>query len=434
MSLMSRIAMADDSVEMLHLELHGRRVGYLAGYRSGRNVMVFDEAWRFDASRPTLSLTLHPQFPRSGELMQKPWIRQQRLHPWLSNLLPEGALRDWLAQRLRVHPDNEFPLLARLGHDLPGALKVSPVAPDDMPDWVLGHRRSVTPVRQVTEVGGGFSLAGVQMKFSMRERDGRFHFGHADDLGDWIVKTPSTRHVHLPENEATAMWLAQSAGVEIPEIRLISLNALEGLPAINLPEEQVAYAIRRFDRDGEQRIHAEDMAQVLFRYPHEKYDGPNYERLGRLIREYTDDGLANVQAFVRRLLVDILLANGDAHLKNWSLFYPDRHTPRLAPAYDIVSTLAYLKGDHQLALNLNGKKDWYWLGEEDFRRWSEKVGIAWPAIRTVIDDTVERARAQWPRQLEAMPMAEAHKATLKRHWRSLAPEWRIDTRPSAARG
>ncbi len=222
--------MVNEAVEMLSLELHGRRVGYLAGYQGGRNVMVFDEAWRLDDSRPTLSLTLHPNFPRAAELMQAPWVRQQRLHPWFSNLLPEGALRDWLAQRLRVHPDSEFPLLASLGHDLPGALQVSAVAPDDMPDWVLNHRRSITPVRQVAEVGGGFSLAGVQMKFSMRERDGRFHFGHADELGDWIVKTPSTRHRQVPENEATAMWLAQSAGVDIPEVRLISLDTLEGLP------------------------------------------------------------------------------------------------------------------------------------------------------------------------------------------------------------
>lgn len=72
--------MANDAVEMLHLELHGRQVGYLAGYRSGRNVMVFDDAWRLDASRPTLSLSLHSDFPRASEVMQTPWVRQQRLH------------------------------------------------------------------------------------------------------------------------------------------------------------------------------------------------------------------------------------------------------------------------------------------------------------------------------------------------------------------
>lgn len=417
--------MTDESVQMLALSLHDHRIGYLAGYQGGRNVMVFDEAWRLDTERPTLTLSLTPSSPRADALMARPWIRQQRLHSWLSNLLPEGAFREWLAPRLKVHPDNEFPLLARLGNDLPGALVATPVMPDDMPDWVLSHRRSVTPVPREARSGAGFSLAGVQMKFSMREREGRFALGDSAGPGDWIIKPPSPRHRHVPENEFTAMRLAESAGVEIPEVRLISLSALEGLPDINLPDETWAYAIRRFDREPAGRVHTEDLAQVLFRYPHEKYDGPSYEQIGRLLREFTGDGLAAVQEFARRLLVNVLLANGDAHLKNWSLLYRDQRTPSLAPAYDIVTTRAYIEDEHEAALNLNGKKDWYRLTEDDFRRWSEKVGVAWPAIRQVLAETVESAGSQWPSQLATLPMADEHQRVLRDHWKRLAPEWRI---------
>ncbi len=152
--------MVNESVEMLSLWLHGRRLGWLAGYRGGRNVLVFDDDWRLDESRATLSLSLMPSAPHSQRLLQSPWIRRQRLHPWLSNLLPEGALREWLAAELKVHPDNEFPLLAALGHDLPGALEVAAVTPDEMPAWVLAHRRSVSPEPRQVAVGRGFSLAG----------------------------------------------------------------------------------------------------------------------------------------------------------------------------------------------------------------------------------------------------------------------------------
>ncbi|MDI5891900.1 type II toxin-antitoxin system HipA family toxin [Halomonas rhizosphaerae] len=417
--------MTDESVQMLALSLHGHRIGYLAGYQGGRNIMVFDEAWRLDTGRPTLTLSLMSNSPRADALMARPWIRQQRLHPWFSNLLPEGSLRDWLASRLKVHPDNEFPLLARLGHDLPGALVATPVKPDDMPEWVLSHRRSVTPIAEEARGAEGFSLAGVQLKFSMRESEGRFSLSGGDGPGNWIIKPPSARHPWLPEAEFTSMRLAESAGVEIPNIRLISLEALEGLPDINLPDEPNAYAIRRFDRVQQTRVHTEDMAQVLFRYPHEKYDGPSYEQIGRLLREFTGDGLASVQEFARRLLVNILLANGDAHLKNWSLLYPDQHTPSMAPAYDIVTTRAYIEGEREAALNLNGKKDWYRLNEDDFRRWSEKVGVSWPAIRQVLAETVERARCQWPSQLSSLPMADEHQRVLRSHWKALAPEWRI---------
>ncbi len=43
----------------------------------------------------------------------------------------------------------------------------------------------------------------------------------------------------------------------------------------------------------------------------------------------------------RRLAFSLLIGNGDAHLKNWSLIYRDRRNPTLSPAYDFVSTAAY---------------------------------------------------------------------------------------------
>jgi len=347
------------------------------------------------------------------------------LHPWLSNLLPEGALRDWLAQGLKVHPDNEFPLIAQLGHDLPGAIEAEPVVPDYVPEHVLVHRTSITPVVKSLTPARGFSLAGVQMKFSMREREGRFHFGHEDVLGNWIVKTPSTRHRGVPANEFTAMTLAQAAGIEIPEIRMVELSALDALPDIALPQEPWAYAIKRYDRDGDTRVHTEDMAQVLFQYPHQKYSGANYEQLGKLLRDYTRDGLAALQQFARRLLVNLLLANGDAHLKNWSLLYPDRINPVLSPAYDIVFTRAWIADEQEVALNLNGTKRWYEMGWADFEAWSRAVGTPWPAIRVALNDSLAKARERWPDMLEESPMLPQQKAQLRHHWRKLLPEFRI---------
>ena len=60
-------------------------------------------------------------------------MTKQRLHPVLSNLLPEGALRELIVQGLKTHSDNEFQLFSFLGHDLPGALIAEPLAPDDVP-------------------------------------------------------------------------------------------------------------------------------------------------------------------------------------------------------------------------------------------------------------------------------------------------------------
>ncbi|WP_346838414.1 type II toxin-antitoxin system HipA family toxin [Microbulbifer sp. SAOS-129_SWC] len=419
--------METEAVEVLKLALHGVTVGYLAGYQGGNNVLVFDPDYIANSERPTLTLSGSAEHPASKRLFAAPWIRQQRLHPVLSNLLPEGALRDWFAQTLKVHRDNEFPLFAQLAADLPGALTAEPVAPEQIPPGVLDHRARVEPVpRMVLDGRPHFSLAGVQMKFSMFEADGRFNVSQPGRLGEWIVKTPSTRHRDVPLNEYTVMKLAELAGIDILEVKLVTLDQLQDLPPINLPNETHAYAIRRFDRDAQrQRIHTEDFAQVLFKYPHEKYGTANFEQIGRVLYQFSGHRLANTQQLARRLLVNILLGNGDAHLKNWSLVYPDRITAELAPAYDIVYTQAYIPGERQISLNLADHKDWYQMQLGHFENWSNTVGVPWRAIKPQLEDTLQKARELWPQALAGAPMNPEQKIQLQAHWRHLHADFRI---------
>lgn len=417
-----------DEVSVLQLTLHGRLIGYLAGFSNGRNVLSFAEEFTGDPGRPTFSLITHPNFPHAEKVLSKPWARSQRLHPVLSNLLPEGSLRELIAQGLKVHVDNEFHIFAYLGEDLPGALVATPMEPDDVPDSVLATHGKAKAVKfHKGNKENKFSLAGVQMKFSMKEKDGRYNLSKGDALGDWIIKTPSTRHENVPPNEYTAMSLAALVGVDIPEIKLVDLDKLDNLPQINLPDESQAFAIRRFDRLNNERIHMEDFAQILVKYPHEKYDSANYEQIGRVIYEYSGDGLADAQQLARRLLVNILLANGDAHLKNWSLLYEDQVTPRLSPAYDIVTTNVYIENEEKYALNMGKTKDWYAVTAANFRSWADQADIPWRAIKPHLDDAMDKARTLWPDALKDLPMDEAHKAKLKRHWGCLQQDFRITT-------
>ncbi|HET8637981.1 MAG TPA: type II toxin-antitoxin system HipA family toxin [Acidobacteriaceae bacterium] len=411
---------------VLMLSLHGRLVGYLVGARDGRNILAFDAGFRDDPHRPTFSLITSPVFSRSARLLSKPWVTRQHLHPVLSNLLPEGALRAFIAQSLKVHENNEFEMLAYLGGDLPGALTAEPVDPDVLPTGLKASLGKVAPLKLLPgQKRKKFSLAGVQMKFSMKERDGRFNMAIDDELGDWIIKTPSTAHRRVPENEYSAMKLAALAGVDIPDIRLVPLDKLDDLPDINLPDEQLAFAIRRFDRNGAERIHMEDFAQVLSKYPHEKYGSASYEQIGRILYQYSGRALTDVQQFVRRLLVNVLLANGDAHLKNWSLLYKDRWTPTLAPAYDIVTTRAYIAEESEFALNLGKTKAWYELTLGHFEAWARKAKVPWRAIRPPLLEVTEKARAYWPEALGELPMADDHKRILHQHWRALHKDFRV---------
>ena len=411
-------------ISVLRLTLHNTLIGYLTGSQDGKNGLIFDDAFKANPSRPTLSLITKSDFPHANKMLATPWVRTHRLHPVLSNLLPEGALRELIAQGLKTHPDNEFQLFSYLGFDLPGALIAEPMAPEDVPSVILTPESKVIPVNPaITE--NRFSLAGVQIKFSMKQKDGRYQLSQTGALGDWIIKTPSTKHKYVPLNEFTAMTLASLAGVDIPEIKLVELGKLDNLPQINLPEEQYAFGIKRFDRDNDTRIHMEDFAQVLVKYPHEKYNSASYEQIAKIIYQFTGDGLANAQQFARRLLVNILLANGDAHLKNWSLLYKDRFTAELAPAYDILTTSVYIKGEKDYALNLGQTKQWYQVSLDHFEAWARKADIPWRAIKPHLDDTQAKARSLWPSALAELPMDEAQKEKLKAHWKSLQKDFRI---------
>lgn len=415
-----------ERMTVLKLSLHNHLVGYLIGYQHGRNQLVFADSFRQNVSRPTLSLITHPRFPQAIKIMDEPWTRNQRLHPLLSNLLPEGVLRELLTKGLKIHINDEFQLFSHLGRDLPGALIATALSPQDVPEFLLRNysKSQLMTVENISRPNK-FSLAGVQMKFSMKRIDGRFNITTHGELGDWIVKTPSTQHQYVPANEFTAMSLASLVGVDIPEIKLVETSALDNLPPINLTSEKLAFAIKRFDRQAEQRIHMEDFAQVLVKYPREKYTASNYEQIGKVIKQYSGDYIVDMQQLARRILVNILLANGDAHLKNWSLLYADKITPRLSPAYDIVTTSVYIENEEEFSLKLAKNRNWYKVNLSHFEAWSEKTNIAWRIIKPHLQDVIAKARDLWPRALNNLPMYDAHKKMLQAHWQRLHEDFKI---------
>ncbi|WP_254611086.1 type II toxin-antitoxin system HipA family toxin [Serratia proteamaculans] len=159
--------------------------------------------------------------------------------------------------------------------------------------------------------------------------------------------------------------------------------------------------------------------------PHDKYRGKNYEQIAAYLYEWGSDPLADAQQMARRLLANILLANGDAHIKNWSMIYPNKTDVRLSPAYDIVTTLAYIPRESEVALNMAREKRWSMISMQTFEHWADRVGLPWPAIRVHLLDAIDQARTLWPDLLATLPMAKEHKAILHQHWTSLSPDFRL---------
>jgi len=400
---------------VLDVRLHGEIIGTLTRLPGDRVLFAFTENYVADQNRPTLSLSFKDAL---GSLIIDVRPTQTRLPVFFANLLPEGAMRDYLAARASVKPEREFFLLAVLGRDLPGALEIQP-ADVGMPldEIAIMSGESVTNPESVTALH--FSLAGVQLKFSAVKGAAGGLTIPADGVGgSWIVKLPSAKFPNVPENEFAMMELARQVGIAVPETGLIPLSHIFGLPSGIDAVGEHAYVIKRFDRaaNGE-RIHIEDFAQVFAVYPEHKYERASYRNIAEVL--WAESGEAGIVEFIRRLVFNVLIGNADMHLKNWSLIYPDLHHPSLAPAYDFVSTIAYLPDD-RLALTFVDSKQFSSVTSDQFERFAAKARLPTKLTLDTVHETVTRFAAAW-RNPDA-PFDNRIRAAIERHLQSV-PLW-----------
>lgn len=360
-------------------------------------------------------------FPRPvlGQLFEDDLITHHRartrLPCWFSNLLPEGALRQLIEQQAG---GSEFDLLVRLGQDLPGAVRVEEGvaigAEDDSGEVIDAHDLPLA----ATEDAWHFSLAGVQLKFSANRADRGMTIPVSGQGGDWILKLPDPRFANVPANEYATMRWAQASGIDIPEIDLVDLSLVSGLPQSGIPRnESQAFVIRRFDRPSTgQRVHMEDFAQILDLYPNEKYRRFNYETIARVTFELA--GRTALKRFVTRLVFMLASGNGDAHHKNWTLLYPDGFSAELSPAYDLVSTIQYYPHDG-LALNLGGSKQWTDKRIETFQRMARKIGFEEREMVEWVIESVAAVRAAWSGASADFGYDESTRARIEQHMNTI---------------
>ncbi|MFJ9781116.1 type II toxin-antitoxin system HipA family toxin [Amycolatopsis sp. NPDC101161] len=379
--------------------LKNRHVGVLH-QRGDHTRLTFDVSYREDPDRPVLGLHFE-------ETVLSPQASALRAPPWFSNLLPEGRVRDWVAEDRGVSVDREMEILSHVGRDLPGAVRILPIdlqPIEEAASWEAPDSRAPSPGAE-SHPGWRISLAGVQLKFAMISKDDRLTIPGFGEGSDWIVKLPDQQFSMLPQNEFAMMHLARKSGIDIPSITLVHRDQLSGLPSNIWPgREEWAYAIKRFDRGpNRELIHIEDLAQVRNFYPRDKYKG-NFETIASLIyRKHDVDAL---REFSRRMAFIILISNGDAHLKNWSLIYRNEQIPTLSPAYDLVSTDIYRaeSGKEDLGLKLGGSRRFEDVSLETFNRLERRLSATNAGLADQVVETVERVRANWAELAETLKL------------------------------
>jgi serine/threonine-protein kinase HipA len=398
-------------VSVLDVHLYGSPIATLTLVQGDRTLLAFNQSYIDDTNRPTLSLSFKDQF---GKLLTAFRPYQQVLPPFFSNLLPEGPLRRYLAERAGVKEKREFFLLWMLGRDLPGALSVNPAQGEALPPQV---EEDLTPDERHNMLR--FSLAGVQLKFSALKNDpkrGGLTIPVEGVGGSWIVKLPSHQYPGVPENEYSMMTIAKAMGMDVPDLELIDVDAIKGLPEGIGELKGPALAVKRFDRTADGPVHMEDFAQVFGVAPDEKYGHANYRGIARVLSIETGD--AGVAEFIRRLVFSTLIGNADMHLKNWSLIYPDLRTPILSPAYDLLSTIPYI-ADEKMALNYSRTKKMAEFSKDELTHLAAKAKVSEKLVIDTATETVQRFKQLWadekanlPLEKKVVGIVDAHAASI----------------------
>ncbi|MDR3734607.1 MAG: type II toxin-antitoxin system HipA family toxin [Acidobacteriaceae bacterium] len=397
---------------VLEVHLADTVVGTITNLPNDQNLFVFDDAYIADQDRPVLSLSFYDAY-RELRTNIRPVTR--RLPSFFSNLLPEGQLRQYIAEHGEVNEQREFFLLWLLGNDLPGAVTVHDTEGRTIPP----AQNAPTKVR--TKVGKDvlrFSLAGVQLKLSAIGNPNRQLSIPASSMGGhWIVKLPSLAYPHLPENEYSMMHFAREIGIDVPEMGLIPLKEIENIPDPWKQFKGNAYYIKRFDRAAKgKRVHIEDFNQIYGQFPEAKYRNYSYTNIAADIWRLMDQ--QQFTEFVRRLIFNAAIGNNDMHLKNWSLIYPDGKMPQLSPAYDFVSTIRYI-ADHRLALSIAKEKVPSRLNSDLLRRFAQKAQVPTELVLQTARETAENVMVSWPKLQKELPLDRETRLQLTAHMKSI---------------
>lgn len=338
----------------------------------------YESAWRSKASSYPLSLSMP---------LSKSTHDHEVVEAFLWGLLPDNSsiLEKW-GRRFQVSPRHAFKLVSWVGEECAGAIAF--IRPDRLDSWVgtqsdrkikwlnaaqLGERIQLLvndhSASRTSEDQGYFSLAGAQPKTAL-------HYDSRRKRNKWGVPEGNvpTTHILKPtigvfdgfaENEHFCLALAGELGLRVADSEV---QMIGGTPVI---------VVERYDRIRTPaevlRVHQEDMCQALACPPQNKYQkdgGPGPFEIVQLIRERSSRSRDDLNRFLDAMIFNWLIANTDAHAKNYSLLLAGQGQVRLAPLYDLISSLPYpeIARDRRskFAMKVGGK---YRVGEIAGRQW-----------------------------------------------------------------
>lgn len=417
----------DLDADSLAVYLDGRRVGELIspGPRGTTGTFTYDNAVLGDQTA-AVSVRL--------PVRAKPYPEHEAL-PCFENLLPDGDLRDRLAVSVHRASTDVVGLLGVFGGECAGALSLWPKGqtPPDVPTYrpctaadvraafapsALAGLTDITQPTRPDDAGGSvsgglagvlavarMSMSGAQEKLVLyrrpqtgtepRDAAPEYRRAVAGAPSTVLVKRARSRFPGLLQNELASMAMMASAGVPTAQHTVCALDT-------------AVYETARFDRvchrDGSvSRLHAEDGCQLTGKRSSAKYaqtGGPTYAELTAALRRYGTDPGTDTPLLFRWAVANLALGNRDAHAKNVSVLRTTEGAVRLAPAYDVVCTMAYTTLDTVLPLLFAGALHLAQLQPAALAKAARSFGLTPALAKDVVADVCDRLDANRDDALE----------------------------------
>lgn len=369
-------------------------IGRIRRDKTGRLSFVYDEAWRHTEGAYPLSLSMPLAAAQHGSA---------QIEAFLWGLLPDNEfiLSKW-AQTFQVSARNVFALIAHVGEDCAGAVQF--VRPERLDTVRAGHADHIDWLDEIAIAGrlqtlrqdhaawrlprdtGQFSLAGAQPKTALLYMDGKWGVPSGRIPTTHILKPPIGDFAGHAENEHLCLALARSLGIPAAHSEVLHFG------------DEVAIAVERYDRvrSGNDivRVHQEDMCQALSIPPIQKYQnekGPGAAHIIALLRTASTNQSVDVENFVRALAFNWLIAGSDAHAKNYSVLIAGGPRVRLAPLYDLASTLPYDRFDQKkvkLAMKIGGEYQLEHIGPRQWEKFAREVHVDCDQVLGILSSMV----------------------------------------------
>ena len=367
----------------LSVFLCNRFVGKLWTDEKQRFVFQYDRKYLENPDAMALSYSL---------LLTEAAYENDASRPFFSNLLPEGEVRSIISKIKQISEKNDFKLLEAIGGECAGAVSImppgksrpdsrdyTPLSDEEMEE--LLEKNIVRPILVVRDELR-LSLAGAQNKIPIYINDNRFFLTRGDSPSTHILKPQAIHFKDTVQNELFCQMIAEEAGLTVPKSCL-----WQG-------KKHVAFVTERYDRvSADQgkvtRLHQEDFCQALGCMPEQKYEtegGPGLAECFRLVKDHSSQPLPDSQSLYRWIVFNYLIGNADAHAKNLSFIIEESGKIKLAPFYDLISTLIYPEISKKMAMKIGKESRFEWVYDRHWQRMADQADIKFSYLKGILLD------------------------------------------------